>query len=324
MKLKGKNRTLDEGVNEVVSNEGEGGEGTQQATPIQDLPPELTDPKNPKYLSIIKNKKARAQVKERKVVIIIAIVLLVLMLIGIAIYGFFAAVEVNNFSIYVQNEGSRILSLSSEPDFNSATQFLEVSGPEFMDNTSIYMSPFGDIPIEEKLLDIAEGEGTMNTADDKYIAVSFYLKNITSDKQYYNEVFKINQSTQGMEKALRVMLIKDYNIEVYAAKDSEGNPEKVVCTELAENTYSPLEFVTNAEGVREIHHKTEEGSWYSTPFYDDQYVFYNQGFELAPEQVIKYSLVIWLEGWDPDCVNEIIGGQLKIDFAFEVAPKPEK
>ena len=29
------------------------------------------------------------------------------------------------------------------------------------------------------------------------------------------------------------------------------------------------------------------------------------------------------EGRYPDCVNDIIGGLLKIEFAFEVAPKPE-
>ena len=105
MKLKGKGRTSGEDNGEVLSNEGEGG---VEDTPKQDLPSELTDPTNPKYQYVIKNKKARAQVKERKVVIIIAIVLLVLALVGIALYGFYAAVEVNNFSIYVQNEGSRI------------------------------------------------------------------------------------------------------------------------------------------------------------------------------------------------------------------------
>ena len=324
MKLKGKNRTSDEGVNEVLSSDGEGAvESTPSSTTQESLPAELTDPTNPKYKYLIKNKKARAQLKERKVVIIIAIVLLVLMLIGIAIYGFYSAVQINNFSIYVQNEGSRILSLSSKPDFSSATQFLEVSGPDYMDNTSIYLSPFGDVPIEDKILEIAEGEGQISTAEDKYIAVSFFLKNITTDKQYYNEMFKIKEATQGIEKALRVMLIKDYDITVYAAKDAEGNAEKVVCTELVENAYTPLEITQNGEGKREIHHKEEEGFWYTTPYYNDEYVFYNKGFELAPEQIVKYSLVIWLEGWDPDCVNDIIGGLLKIEFAFEVAPKPE-
>ena len=321
MKLKGKGRTSGEENGEVLANEGENGVET---APKQDLPAELTDPTNPKYQYVIKNKKARAQVKERKVVIIIAIILLVLAIIGVALYGFYSAVEVNNFSIYVQNEGSRILSLSSKPDFASASQHLEVSGPDYMDNTSIYMSPFGDIPIEDKLLEIAEGEGQMSTSEDKYIAFTFYLKNISSDKQYYNEVFKINQSTQGMEKALRVMLIKDYNMTVYASPASDGSAERVVCTEHAENAYSPLEFTQNTEGLREIHHKEGEGDWYTTPFYSEEYIFYNQGFELMPEQTIKYSLIVWLEGWDPECVNDIIGGQLKVDFAFEIAPKPEK
>ena len=82
--------------------------------------------------------------------------------------------------------------------------------------------------IEDKILEIAEGEGQISTAEDKYIAVSFFLKNITTDKQYYNEMFKIKEATQGIEKALRVMLIKDYDITVYAAKDAEGNDRGII------------------------------------------------------------------------------------------------
>ena len=316
MQLKKKGQTAEEVQESSV-------ETTPTETPVETLAPELTDPTNPKYKYVIKNKKARQQSKERKAVIIIAIILLALFGVGVVIYGFYSAVEVNNFSIYVQNEGSRILSLSSEPDFASATQHLEVSGPEYMDNTSIYMSPFGDIPIEDKILEIAEGEGQMSAKEDKYIAFSFYLKNITHEKQYYNEVFKIKEATQGIEKALRVMLIKDYDVTVYAYPDQDGNPEKVVCTEYAENAYTPLDIETKEDGSHEIHHLEDQGFWYSTPFYSDEYVFFNKGFELMPEQMIKYSLVVWLEGWDPDCVNEIIGGLMQIEFAFEVAPKPE-
>ncbi|MBO7177686.1 MAG: hypothetical protein J6V69_01140 [Clostridia bacterium] len=306
-----------------VSAEETTSDATTSSTPEHTLAPELTDPNNPKYKYVIKNKKARQQSKERKAVIIIAIILLALFAVGAVIYGFYSAVEINNFSIYVENEGGRILSLSSKPDFASSTQHLEVSGPDHMDNTSIYMSPFGDIPIEDKILAIAEGEGQMSTAEDKYIAFSFYLKNITTDTQYYNEVFKIKEATQGIEKALRVMVIKNYEVEVYGALADDGNPEKVVCTEHAENKYTPLDIETNAEGVREIHHLEDADYWYCTPFHSQDYVFYNKGFELGPEQTVKYSLVVWLEGWDPDCVNDIIGGLMKVEFAFEVAPKPE-
>ena len=33
----------------------------------------------------------------------------------------------------------------------------------------------------------------------------------------------------------------------------------------------------------------------------------------------KYTVVIWLEGNDPDCVDDIIGGTLKLSMDFKIA-----
>ena len=38
----------------------------------------------------------------------------------------------------------------------------------------------------------------------------------------------------------------------------------------------------------------------------------------APGDVAKITVVIWLEGDDPDCVDDILGGQLKIDMVMEI------
>ena len=37
-----------------------------------------------------------------------------------------------------------------------------------------------------------------------------------------------------------------------------------------------------------------------------------------PGDITKYTVVIWLEGPDPDCVDKIIGGEFKIDMRMEV------
>jgi len=34
--------------------------------------------------------------------------------------------------------------------------------------------------------------------------------------------------------------------------------------------------------------------------------------------VHKYTVVIWLEGDDPDCTDELIGGHVGMDFYFEL------
>lgn len=38
----------------------------------------------------------------------------------------------------------------------------------------------------------------------------------------------------------------------------------------------------------------------------------------ASGDVAKITVVIWLEGDDSDCVDDILGGQLKIDMVMEI------
>ena len=37
-----------------------------------------------------------------------------------------------------------------------------------------------------------------------------------------------------------------------------------------------------------------------------------QRIGLSPEEYDKFTIVVWLEGDDPDCVNKIIGGEIKL------------
>ena len=41
-----------------------------------------------------------------------------------------------------------------------------------------------------------------------------------------------------------------------------------------------------------------------------------EGFE--PKAKDKYTVVIWLEGNDPDCIDELIGGTLKLSMDFKI------
>jgi hypothetical protein len=39
---------------------------------------------------------------------------------------------------------------------------------------------------------------------------------------------------------------------------------------------------------------------------------------LDPGECTKYTIVVWLEGNDPDCIDWLIGGQLKVDMLMNV------
>ena len=34
--------------------------------------------------------------------------------------------------------------------------------------------------------------------------------------------------------------------------------------------------------------------------------------DIKPGEIDRYSIVVWLEGNDPECIDDIIGGEMKI------------
>ena len=119
---------------------------------------------------------------------------------------------------------------------------------------------------------------------ENYIAHTFYLKNMGDEAINYIAEINITATTRGADEAIRVMVIKNGETTVYAkgAKDS-GNPEPDT-TIFAGNTK-----VMSVE---------------------------NESFESGA--VDKYTVVIWLEGNDPECVDDILGGVVKMSMNFSV------
>ena len=47
-------------------------------------------------------------------------------------------------------------------------------------------------------------------------------------------------------------------------------------------------------------------------------VMRNKREKFEPKAKDKYTVVIWLEGNDPDCTDELIGGTLKLGMDFKI------
>ena len=45
---------------------------------------------------------------------------------------------------------------------------------------------------------------------------------------------------------------------------------------------------------------------------EDGTIILEKRSDMVPDQVDKITIVIWLEGDDPECVNAILGGEMKI------------
>ena len=121
-----------------------------------------------------------------------------------------------------------------------------------------------------------EQEGAHN--GDNYLAYTFYLENKGSDVVNYWYEIDIDDVIKNVDKAIRVRIYLNGEQTTYARpNETTGEAE-----EGTEKFYSASEAVVKCR----------------------------QHFQ--PEDVDRFTIVIYLEGDDPDCKDELIGGEIKM------------
>lgn len=120
---------------------------------------------------------------------------------------------------------------------------------------------------------------------DNYIAYTFYLINSGDDTVSYNGEMTIENVTKNVDEAVRIAVYKNGVKSVYGKTKSNGGGIERDCDS---------EFLTSNIVMRT---STED--------------FKANGKD-------KYTVVVWLEGNDPDCIDDIIGGTLKLEMNFKI------
>ena len=195
--------------------------------------------------------------------------------------------------------------------------------------------------------------GMMSTSKDFYIAFSFMLKN-TSDIMTDNIEFSISMNVEssgqrrsyGLVNCLRVMWIEEYgNIAehiqdpnhsgVYATAstneqiinmqyqlfnmtDEEGNKP----TSVPEKWAYPAKMVNETKGTLDLKYAwTEEditnGFKDTIPFASSDKIFEYESY-LVPEEVVRFVVVVWIEGSDFDCNDEALDSYVSLGIDFQV------
>lgn len=119
---------------------------------------------------------------------------------------------------------------------------------------------------------------------DNYVAYTFYCKNSGIRTVDYSYQLYIANMTRDIDKAVRVRLYVNGEYTDYARTRSDGLGPEPNTTEFYSNT-----IITQSN---------------------------NEKFE--PEQQTKFTVVIWLEGDDPECIDNILGGQFKVDMILNI------
>lgn len=136
---------------------------------------------------------------------------------------------------------------------------------------------------EDLPLNIDKINGTHN--GDNYIAYTFYLINSGNDTVAYTGEMTMENVTNGVDEAVRIAVYKNGEKTVYGKTKSNGTGKESDC---------------------------------DSEFESSTVVMSTKNDKFAPGAKDKFTVVIWLEGNDPDCVDSIIGGTMKLSMKFKI------
>ncbi len=182
-------------------------------------------------------------------------------------------------SIYVTDDAFSELITVSEKDDNKTTNILTVD----------YDNEITNITYDWLPQDINEYEGGAHHGEN-HLAYTFYLNNFNDASVIINEKFFISNVTKNTDEAVRVMVYRDDERTIYAKKNADG---------------SELEDIVDDEFI-EVNKNDEE----------NLVIIDNKSINIEAEQSIKYTIVVWIEGVDPDCTSDIMGGAIELQMEF--------
>lgn len=211
---------------------------------------------------------------------------------GLAVtYAVATALDENErFTITVDYEDyvKKGISLSTSPDFSDSRDMLYAQRVDDLTNIAY------DRTIEPYLDEIKETEGAYNDVNYDYIAFTFYLKNTGTVPVAYQESLTILQVLKNTDDAVRTLMIRNDVATMYAKLSVDTTPEPV--------SYSCV----------------DESCEFTTPFYSTTEILNNKYEQFQVDEVVKYTIVVWLEGNDPECLDNLKGGGIRMAFDFKI------
>lgn len=171
--------------------------------------------------------------------------------------------------------------------------------------------------------DVAEIDGEHN--GNNYVAYTFYIHNGSKEVRDYQYSLQIRGKEKGAENAIWVMVYQNGKQVTYAMNGKDG----------PEHQYSLFEFPFAADAKEpekqylkvdksEIKDKDVSGIFSSdkiykmvtTPFKNESVICEDVRKEMDSGGVDKYTVVIWYEGEDPECTDDILGGWVELYMKF--------
>ena len=137
-----------------------------------------------------------------------------------------------------------------------------------------------NISIDDIPTDVDDVDGGHNGKN--YMAYTYYVRNAGKEDLGYIASITLDSCAKGAEKAVRIAVYQNGERIVYAAPADDGG--------------------------------TEDGC---ENFLSDKIVCQYENKDFLVGNVDRYTIVIWMEGDDPDCVDAIIGGSVQFSMSID-------
>ena len=195
----------------------------------------------------------------------------------------------------------------------------------------LFAQPAEEVPCIS-ILDIREDVNDVDGQHNEiqYFAYTYYIRNEGESTVDYDWQMELTSESLGLSKAVWVMIFEDDAMKFYAHGRADGTQEAL--PPVGDNTRGYLDrpFFDNAalpeEQYELIASKNGRDFYRLIPvsFESDLVVASGTVTEVEPMEVHKYTVVIWLEGEDPDCTNDLIGGHAGMEMNFQLVTDDEE
>lgn len=123
-----------------------------------------------------------------------------------------------------------------------------------------------------------EADGSHN--GDNYIAYSFYVINCGGEDVNYWYQVNLGEIVKNVDEALRIMIYRNGEKKVYAKVNKSTGQAENGTTVFHSDSIAVIEKVEN--------------------------------FKVGDKD--RFTIVVWLEGDDPECIDDIIGGKIELQM----------
>ena len=205
---------------------------------------------------------------------------------------------------YGQNSGNFVMSVD-EDAFKRGIAISDSSTFETMNRwlTADPVEDVRDTTLQHiDLFEIINAEGAYKETRSNYLAYTFFLRNVGSETTPVDYEVVITNQSKNIAEAIRVMIIVDGQV----AYDEQGI------------RYIECESKTmyQAPDKHDIIYKDYLQDF--TLFKSTDIICSERIFDIRPEQTKKISVIMWLEGEDPECIETLASAKIKITMNLSI------